>query len=85
MPLATVRPSATSAAIPIVSRPAISRHLRVLQEAHLVSGEARGRQNVYRVTPEGFSEVRHYLERFWDEALPRFALVAENLNEEEEG
>jgi DNA-binding transcriptional ArsR family regulator len=36
-----------------ISRPAVSRHLRVLRESGLVVGEPRGRERVYRldVTP----------------------------------
>jgi predicted transcriptional regulator len=62
-----------------VSRPAISRHLRLLQQAGLVRGQVEGRQRVYHIQPEGFRDVRAYCERFWDEALPRFKMVAENL------
>ena len=36
-----------------ISRPAISRHLRVLREAGLVSRARRGRSVVYRRTPIG--------------------------------
>ena len=62
-----------------VSRPAISRHLRVLTEAALVVATPQGVRNVYAIRPEGFESARAYLERFWDDALPRFKLLAENL------
>ena len=37
-----------------VSRPAISRHLRVLSDAGLVTNKERGTQNVYAVRAAGF-------------------------------
>lgn len=67
------------AAVGDISRPAVSRHLRLLREAGLVAVESRGTENLYTVRPEGFADVRSYLESFWDDALPRFAMVAENL------
>lgn len=70
---------ALSAQVPEISRPAISRHLRVLADAHLIAHASVGRENIYRVTPGGFAAVRAYLAQFWDDALPRFALVAENV------
>ena len=67
-----------------VSRPAISRHLRVLTEASLVASTPQGVRNVYAIRPEGFANARAYLERFWDDALPRFKIVAENLGDLED-
>jgi DNA-binding transcriptional ArsR family regulator len=58
-----------------VSRPAVSKHLRVLREAGLVEAEPSGRARVYRLTPGGLSEVRRWVEetgRFWDAALEAF-------------
>ena len=44
-----------------VSRPAISRHLRLLGEAGLVSAEGRGRENHYRLLPGPLGHVTGYL------------------------
>jgi len=44
-----------------VSRPAISRHLRVLREAGLVSDEPIGRERAYRLTLETLAELEAYL------------------------
>lgn len=52
-----------------ISRPAISRHLRVLQEAGLVNAHVRGAQNIYSIRVQGFRSVQEYLDSFWDEAL----------------
>ncbi len=64
-------------ALPI-SRPAVSRHLRVLKGAGLVVEEARGTRRIYRLHDEGIAAVQRYLERVWGEAAARFRLVAEN-------
>ncbi len=58
-----------------VSRPAVSKHLRVLREAGLVEVEPRGRVRIYRLAPDGISEVRRWVEdtgRMWDSALDAF-------------
>lgn len=44
-----------------VSRPAVSRHLRVLREAGLVIDEASGRERVYRLEVAPLAEVEAYL------------------------
>src|SRR4249920_3882478 len=64
-------------ALPI-SRPAVSRHLRLLREAGLVVEEPRGTRRIYRLHDQGIEAVRAYLERVWGDAATRFRLVAEN-------
>jgi DNA-binding transcriptional ArsR family regulator len=64
-------------ALPI-SRPAVSRHLRLLKEAGLVTDRAEGTRRLYRLQQEGPEAVRAYLERVWGEAAMRFKLAAEN-------
>jgi DNA-binding transcriptional ArsR family regulator len=59
-----------------ISRPAVSRHLRVLKDAGLVAEEAVGTRRIYHLEPEGALAVRHYLERVWGEAAVRFRLLA---------
>ena len=59
-----------------VSRPAVSQHLRVLEQAGLVSHRPNGTRHVYRVEPEGLEELRDYFDRFWGDALERFAAEA---------
>ena len=61
-----------------VSRPAVSQHLRVLREAGLVSERREGTRRLYRVDPAGVTELRAYLDSFWDEALAAFEAAAEN-------
>jgi DNA-binding transcriptional ArsR family regulator len=66
-----------------VSRPGVSKQLRVLEKAGLVEYRSEGTRNIFRLRQEGFDEVRQWLDGFWDDALVRFAMVAENLPEEE--
>lgn len=60
-----------------VTRPAISQHLQVLATAGLVIVRRRGTQRLYRARPEGFAELRSFLERFWDEHLQLLKQEAE--------
>jgi DNA-binding transcriptional ArsR family regulator len=61
-----------------ISRPAVSRHLRLLRDAGLVVAEPRGTRQLYRLHDEGVEAVRAYLERVWGEAAGRFRLAAAN-------
>src|SRR5919107_6126382 len=67
-------------ALPI-SRPAVSRHLRLLKEAGLVTDRAAGTRRLYSLHDEGIAAVREYLEQVWGDAAARFRLVAENTSE----
>ena len=67
-------------ALPI-SRPAVSRHLRLLKEAGLVTDRPEGTRRLYRLHDEGIEAVRAYLEGVWGEASARFTIAAENTRE----
>ena len=64
-------------ALPI-SRPAVSRHLRLLKEAGLVVEEAQGTRRIYRLHVQGVEAVEAYLTQVWGDAVTRFRLMAEN-------
>jgi DNA-binding transcriptional ArsR family regulator len=64
-----------------ISRPAVSRHLRLLKQAGLVADRAEGTRRLYRLDDEGIAAVREYLEQVWGEAAARFRLLAENTSE----
>jgi DNA-binding transcriptional ArsR family regulator len=66
-----------AAALPI-SRPAVSRHLRLLKDAGMVAERAAGTRRIYHLQEEGMRAVQEYLERVWGEAAVRFRLLAEN-------
>ena len=62
----------------------VSRHLRLLSEAGLVTAEPRGTRRLYRLHDEGVEAVRAYLEQVWGEAGARFKIAAENTRPSEE-
>jgi len=55
-----------------VSRPAVSQHLRVLEDAGLVTHRKNGTRNLYGLNGNGVVELRAWIDGFWDEALERF-------------
>jgi DNA-binding transcriptional ArsR family regulator len=61
-----------------ISRPAVSRHLRLLRDAGLVSERREGTRNLYRLHDEGIDALQQYLRGVWGDAATRFRLVAEN-------
>ena len=61
-----------------ISRPAVSRHLRVLKEAGLVGEQPVGTRRIYRLEVEGMMAIQRYLRQVWGEAGARFRLAAEN-------
>lgn len=57
-----------------ISRQAITKHLRAMESASLVSQSRQGRETVWRLERETFEEARRHLEaisRQWDDALGR--------------
>lgn len=68
-----------------ISRPAVSRHLRLLREAGLVTSEPRGTRRLYSLDDLGAAAVRSFLEEVWGEAAARFTLAAENTAPEDHG
>ena len=61
-----------------ISRPAVSRHLRLLKHAGLVVEEPRGTRRIYRLHDQGVAAVQRYLLQVWGDAAARFRLFAEN-------
>lgn len=68
-----------------VSRPAISKHLRILREAGLVEERRSGTQRLYRARAESLLELRRFLESFWDDGLLAIKLAAEAESEGHRG
>ena len=67
-----------------ISRPAVSRHLRLLKDAGLVIDEARGTRRLYQLHDQGVEAGPAYLAEVWGEALARFRLLAENTKPPEQ-
>ena len=64
-----------------VTRPAVSQHLKVLKDVHLVVDRAAGTRRIYELDPDGIDAMRAYLEQFWDRALAAFKTVVEQPQE----
>jgi DNA-binding transcriptional ArsR family regulator len=67
-----------------VSRPAVSQHLRVLEDAGLVSYRKVGTRRLYKVDPDGVAELRAWIDDFWSEALARYKVAADTTADREE-
>ena len=61
-----------------ISRPAISKHLRILREAGLLEERRVGTQRLYRARQERLADARRFLESFWDEGLAAIKRSAED-------
>ena len=67
-------------ALPI-SRPAVSRHLRLLKSAGLVADRAVGNRRICRLDEAGLEELYEYLEDMWGDATARYRMAVENITE----
>lgn len=65
-----------------ISRPAVSQHLKVLQNAGLVAHRQEGTRRIYHADPAGISALREYFDRFWTQALLAFKAAAEKAEEQ---
>ncbi|MCE2502681.1 MAG: helix-turn-helix transcriptional regulator [Chlorobi bacterium] len=66
-----------------ISRPAVSKHLRILEKAERVPHERQGNRNLFRLNPVGFAVACRWLGAFWDKGLNRFTAVAKALEEKD--
>jgi DNA-binding transcriptional ArsR family regulator len=63
-----------------VSRPAISKHLRILRRAHLVGERRNGRHRVYHLNPEPIKSVDSWVQQyrvFWQSSLENLKAFVE--------
>jgi DNA-binding transcriptional ArsR family regulator len=60
-----------------VSRPAVSQHLRVLEDAELVAVRRDGTRRWYRARTEGLADVRAWLDTMWRDNLGDLKRAAE--------
>lgn len=69
-----------------VSRPAISKHLRLLRRAHLVREHREGRNRIYQLNPEPLRAVDSWIEQyrvFWKASLNSLKAFVEAEQERE--
>lgn len=60
-----------------VSRPAVSQHLRVLEDVGLVTHRRNGTRHLYELDSAGVGVLHDWVDGFWSEALARFKAVAD--------
>jgi len=68
-----------------VSRPAVSQHRKVLQEAGLVNVEAIGTRRYYSLRREGLDLLRTYLDGFWEDVMASYAARVLKTKPSQEG
>ena len=64
-----------------ISRPAISRHLRILENSHLVKQVKQGRERYYSLNPKPIKAVFDWLKfynKFWDKKLDKLKSFVES-------
>lgn len=67
-----------------ISRPGVSRHLRVLREAGLVSCRREAQRRVYALSPEPLAEVDAWLSRYrrlWAERLDALGAEVQRMKQ----
>jgi DNA-binding transcriptional ArsR family regulator len=65
-----------------ISRPAVSRHLKLLKGAGLVSDRAEGTKRVYSLDDSGVEAIQNYMLEMWGDAVARFRIAVENTEGE---
>jgi DNA-binding transcriptional ArsR family regulator len=60
-----------------ISAPAVSQHLKVLEQSGLVVVRRDGTKRYYGIRRDGFAELKQYIDRFWDDSLLRLKEAAE--------
>lgn len=70
-----------------LTRQAITKHLRVLENAGLVKNIQSGRESLYKLTPKPIGEAKRYLDevsRQWEDMLARLKRFVEDADHEKE-
>jgi DNA-binding transcriptional ArsR family regulator len=84
--LALGEASVTELAAPFeMSLPAISRHLKVLEQARLISRGRDAQWRPCRLEPQGLKDIAEWMEeyrRFWAESLDQMQAYVERLHSE---
>lgn len=67
-----------------ISRPAISKHLRILERSKLVTQKKEGRERYYRFNPKPMKAVFDWFkfyDKFWDDKLNSLKLFVEGKHD----
>lgn len=68
-----------------IRQPQVSKHLRVLADSDIVSCEVRHRHRLYRLRPERFDAVAHWVDSFeqlWETRLDSLGTMLQHLDTE---
>lgn len=66
-----------------ITRTAVSKHLRILEQAALVKSKKTGRETIYQISPKPLIDVQEWLKtysEFWDRKLNDLKNFVENNN-----
>ncbi len=64
---------------PQLTQPGVSKHLRVLREAQLVSVTIRAQQRIYSLKPEGLLELNEWISKYQDYWTEKLDALEEHL------
>ncbi len=70
-----------------IRQPQVSKHLRVLGESGLVTGESRARYRIYRLEAEPFEEIGRWVDSFeqlWETRLDQLGRFLDDFDDEGE-
>jgi DNA-binding transcriptional ArsR family regulator len=65
-----------------ITRQAITKHLRVMEDAGMVYSTQQGRESIWQLEQKGLAEAGRYLQQIsarWDDALGRLKVLVEAL------
>ena len=66
-----------------VSRPAVSQHLKVLEQAGLLTVRKVSTRRLYRARPQAVAEVKAFIDSYWQDSLERLKQAAEDHHRRE--
>lgn len=69
-----------------MSRPAVSKHIKILETAGFISIRESGRKRYCVLNQEGFNEISNwldYFDNFWNSKLKKLETVLRNKNSNE--
>ena len=65
-----------------ISRPAVSKHIKILNECGLIIIKKQGRERFCEIQPDGLSEVSEWVEQYrklWEQKLDSFESYLQEL------
>lgn|SRR5690554_3038020 len=71
-----------------MSRPAVSQHIKILDESGLVVIRQKGRQRFCHIRPQRIKEVDKWLDQFrqlWEDRFNQLDQVLNNLKDDDDG